>query len=132
MTWLFDNQELTSPPETVVGFVYCITNLLNNKQYIGKKTFYFSKTKTIKGKKKRLKVESDWKDYYGSSEELQQDVKTFGAENFKREIIHLCKTKGTMSYLELREQVDRRVLERQDLFYNKQIHCRIHTSHLKL
>lgn len=131
MTWIFEGAELQEIPEPFVGFVYCITNLINNKRYFGKKTFYFSKTRTIKGKKKRIKVESDWKDYFGSSEELLREVARLGKENFKREILHLCKNKGMMSYLELREQMDHRVLENPDLFYNRQIHCRIHTSHVK-
>lgn len=131
MTWIFEGAELHEIPEPYIGFVYCITNLINNKRYFGKKTFYFSKTRTIKGKKKRTKVESDWKDYFGSSEELLKEVAHLGKENFKKEILHLCKNKGMMSYLELREQMDHRVLENPDLFYNRQIHCRIHISHVK-
>lgn len=132
MTWFYNGEEVTTPPEGILGFVYCITNLEDNRQYIGKKTFYFAKYKIVKKKKKRIKVESDWKEYYGSSEELQNDVNTKGESQFRREILYFCKTKGMMSYLELREQVDRRVLENQSLFYNKQIHCRIHASHIKL
>ena len=85
----------------------------------------------MKGKKKRFKVESDWKTYWSSSDELKQDVKNLGEENFKREIVHLCFGKGELSYLELREQIDRRVLEYPTDWYNNLIHCRIHGSHLK-
>lgn len=132
MSWFYRGEELTAPPEGTLGFVYCITNLEDNRQYIGKKTFYFTKYKIVKKKKKRVKVESDWKEYYGSSDELQNDVKTKGESTFRREILYLCKTKGMMSYLELREQVDRRVLENPSMYYNRQIHCRIHSSHVKL
>ena len=86
------------------GFVYLITNNNNNKKYIGKKLFHFSKSKTVKGKKKRYKIQSDWKDYYGSNTKLQDDVKMHGVDSFKREILHLCKTKGQCNYLEAKEQ----------------------------
>jgi len=132
MTWQHAGIELETIPETVVGFVYRITNIVDGRRYFGKKTFYFSKTKMVKGKKKRTKVESDWKEYYGSSEDLKNDILKIGKENFKREILHFCKSKGMMSYLELREQMDHRVLEHPDEFYNRQIHCRIHTSHVKI
>lgn len=112
------------------GFVYKITNLTNGRQYIGKKLFYFSKTKQVKGKKKRIKVLSDWETYYGSSNFLLQDVETFGKENFKREILHLCKSKGLCSYLELKEQITHGVLE-SDMYYNGIIQVRIHKSHIK-
>ena len=132
MTWYYANEEVTTIPEGMVGFVYCITNTLDNRRYFGKKTFYFSKTRTIKGKKKRSKVESDWREYYGSSDELKKDVEKLGVFCFRRDIIHYCKNKGMMSYLELREQVDNRLLEKPELFYNRQIHCRIHQTHVKL
>lgn len=131
MTWLHANIELETIPESVVGFVYCITNIADGRRYFGKKTFYFSKTKVVKGKKKRIKVESDWREYYGSSEDLKLDIAKVGKENFKREVLHFCKNKGMMSYMELKEQMDHRVLEHPDQFYNRQIHCRIHTSHIK-
>ena len=67
-------------------------------KYIGKKNFYFSKTKQVKGKKKRIKVESDWKEYYGSNKTLAEHVSLFGENKFIREIIHLCYTKGEMTY----------------------------------
>jgi hypothetical protein len=111
------------------GFVYLITNTTNDKKYVGKKLFQFSKTKTVKGKKKRSKVASDWKEYYGSNGELQQDVENLGADKFKREILYICKTKGECSYLEAYEQFMRRVLLRDD-YYNSFVGCRIHAKHL--
>ena len=115
--------------ESWVSFVYLITNLVNDRKYIGKKGFTFSKTKQVKGKKKRIKVESDWKDYYGSSEELKADVEKFGEKAFRREIIRLCKSKGEASYFEAKEQFSRNVLE-LDEYYNSWISCRIRKSHL--
>ena len=112
------------------GFVYIITNLSNNKKYIGKKFFYSSKTKQVKGKKKKVKVFSDWENYYGSNSELKNDVETLGKELFSREIIHLCKSKGAAGYLEAKEQFNRNVLESDD-YYNTWIMVRVRKSHLK-
>lgn len=137
--WFYNDELIEQLPEDCVGFVYIITNLTNNKKYIGKKLAKFSKTKvrTVKlksgekrKKKIRTKEESDWKEYWSSSEELKKDVKSLGEQNFRREILHFCKSKGGLSYMELREQVDRRVLESED-FYNGIIQVRIHKSHIK-
>lgn len=83
------------------GFVYLITNLTNQRQYIGRK--YFWSFRTPKGKKRKVKQESDWKRYYGSCPELKEDVKEFGKENFKREILSLHETKGKTNYEETRQ-----------------------------
>lgn len=112
------------------GFVYIITNLISGKKYVGKKFFYSSKTKVIKGKKKRYKIFSDWQTYYGSNTELQNDVKIHGEGFFSREIIHLCKSKGECGYLEAKEQFDRSVLESTD-YYNTWIMVRVRKSHIK-
>lgn len=113
-----------------MGFVYLITNRLDGRKYVGKKLLTFASTRQVKGKKKRVRVASDWMDYYGSSDELKADVEKLGAEHFHREILHLCATKGECNYLEAREQFDRRVLESDD-YYNGQIQCRIHQTHIK-
>jgi len=112
------------------GFVYEITNLTNKRKYIGKKFFYSAKTRQVKGKKKKVKVSSDWKTYYGSNAELVNDVKLHGEENFKREILHLCKTKGECGYLEAKEQFVRGVIETED-YYNTWIMVRVRKSHIK-
>jgi len=126
--WLYNNVEFNDIGE-YVGFVYLITNLTNDRKYIGKKNFYFSKTRTVKGKRKRTKVESDWKDYYGSNKELQEDVERLGSYNFKREILRLCKSKGEFSYFEAKYQFEKNVLE-TDEYYNSWISCKIHKKHL--
>ena len=131
LEWVYDNKEFNE--EQIgdnYGFVYIITNLSNNKKYIGKKFFYSSKTKQVKGKKKKIKVSSDWKDYYGSNNELKNDIELLGKELFKREIIHLCKSKGDCGYLEAKEQFVRHVLETDD-YYNTWIMVRVRKSHLK-
>ena len=118
LNWKYNNKDFE---ETDIGdnygFVYIITNKKTGKKYVGKKFFYSAKTKVIKGKKKRYKTSSDWQTYYGSNTELQNDVKLHGMENFEREIIHLCKSKGECGYLEAKEQFDRSVLESND-YYN--------------
>ena len=137
--WTFQGQEVTDLPDDIVGFVYCITNLANERMYIGKKLAKFARTtyKTVKlknGKKKRKKirgkVESDWRDYYGSSNELSRDVEELGKDKFAREILYYCYSKAECSYIEAREQFQRRVLESND-FYNGHIQLRVHKKHIK-
>lgn len=131
INWLHNNKDFTEDMiGDYYGFVYEITHLITGKKYIGKKFFYSLKTKQVNGKKKRVKVASDWQSYYGSNEELKSDVKTNGKESFRREILHLCKTKGECGYLEAREQFDKRVLE-CDNYYNTWIMVRVRKSHIK-
>jgi len=114
------------------GFIYIITNLSTNKKYIGKKFFYSTKTKQVKGKKKRMKVQSDWKSYYGSNQDLKDEVKELGKDLFTREIIHLCLSKGECNYMEAREQFVQDVLRKPNEFYNHWIMVRVHRNHLKI
>ena len=119
--------------EEYQGFVYEITDLSNNKKYIGKKNFKaIKKLKPLKGQKRgrRKVVESDWMDYYGSSLEVKQLVEEKGPGNFYREILYLCKSKGEMGYMEAREQFLRDVLLDEN-YYNGIIQCKIHRSHVQ-
>jgi len=131
LNWTYNDKEFT---EDLIGdnlgFVYEITNLENNRKYIGKKLFHSSKTKQVKGKKKRIKVPSDWQTYYGSSADLAKDVLSLGQEKFQRKIIHLCKSRGECSYLEAKEQFLNCVMERDD-YYNTWIMVRVRKSHIK-
>lgn len=138
MTWLFEGTVVEQLPEDCVGYVYCITNMVTGRMYIGKKLAKFSKTtyKTVKlknGNKKRkrikTKIDSDWQEYWGSNLTLQQDVKDLGADKFKREILHYCSSKAICSYLEAKEQFDRRVLESEE-YYNNIINLRVHGAHI--
>ena len=138
MSWLYNNEPVQELSECV-GFVYLITNKVSNRRYIGKKLSHFSKTSiktvTLKSgikKKKKIKtqVESDWRTYWSSSTELQNDVKELGEENFTREILFYCQSKAECTYREASEQFRLKVLESDD-FYNGQISCRIHKSHIK-
>ena len=138
MTWQYQNQPVDVLPEDCVGFVYLITNNLSGRMYIGKKLAKFSKTRyqTIKlknGKKKRKKIrskiDSDWREYWGSSPELAADITQLGSHNFTREILYYCRSKAECSYVEAREQFSRRVLESTD-YYNGHIQVRVHGSHI--
>ena len=126
--WLYNNEPFDDIAD-YVGFVYIITNLTNGRKYIGKKNFYFSKTRTVKGKKKRSKIESDWREYYGSNKELLEDVEKLGRDLFKREIVRLCKSKGEFGYWEAKLQFENNVLE-SDEWYNTWIMVRVHKKHL--
>ena len=131
LNWEYNGKDFT---EDLVGnnygFVYQITNLTNGKKYIGKKFFYSAKTKQVKGKKKRYKASSNWQTYYGSSDNLTKDVLQLGHENFNREILHLCLTKGECGYLEAKEQFRNNVLE-TDNYYNSWIMVRVRKDHIK-
>jgi hypothetical protein len=128
--WLYNGEIVNSELlENYLGFVYNITNLTNNRKYIGKKLLKRTKTTQVKGKKKRTLVESDWKKYYGSNKELQADVELLGVHNFKREILRLCKTKGECNYYEAREQFLLDVLSNPE-YYNTWIQVKVHRKHL--
>ena len=136
--WTFNETIIETLPDACVGFVYLITNTITGRKYIGKKLAKFSKTTykmvklkngIMKKKKIKRKVDSDWREYYGSSDELNKDVTKLGKENFHREILFFCKSKAECSYIEAREQFSRKVLESED-YYNGQISIRTHKSHI--
>ena len=128
--WTYKGEEVNELPLDCEGFVYLITNLANNKKYIGKKLARFKVTKPpLKGRKnkRRSTKESDWKTYWGSSDHLNADVEEFGEENFTREILHYCQSRGMLSYIEAKEQFDREVLL-TDEYYNGIINVRVGSS----
>lgn len=131
--WYYNDKEFTETPEDYQGFVYQITELDTGKKYVGKKNFWRPKTLPVtKTRKRRVRtrVESDWRNYYGSSKEVQLLVESKGTSNYKRIILRLCKTKGEMSYYEAKEQFDKDVLL-SDEYYNEFIGCKIHSRHVK-
>ena len=125
--WTYQEKPINELPDDVVGFVYQITNTTNDRMYIGKKLAKFKRSrKPLKGRKnkRRYKVDSDWQDYYGSSDELAIDIKKLGKEHFKREILFYCYSKAELSYVEAREQFARKVLESNN-YYNGHIRVRV-------
>lgn len=130
MTWLYNGSPVIEIDPQYKAFVYLITNNVTGRQYIGLKQTTSAKTKQVKGKKKRVHVESDWRDYWSSSEELKSDVEKLGEDKFTREILFWCMMKSHANYLEAREQMDRRVLENPDRYYNGIINCRVNRRHL--
>lgn len=131
--WYYNDEPFDITPEEFQGFVYIITDLENQKKYIGKKFFWkpktLPKTKTRK-RRVRTRVESDWRSYYGSSMEVKLLVEEKGTNRFQRKILKLCRTKGECSYYEAKFQFEYDVLLRDD-FYNEFIGCKIHSKHLK-
>ena len=136
--WTYNNEVVNELPDDVEGFVYLITNLVDNRKYIGKKLARFKTTKPpLKGRKNKRRgfKESDWRTYWGSSDHLNADVKKLGKDNFtreipdkfSREILHYCPSRGALSYVEAKEQFDRRVLE-TDEYYNGIINVRVGSS----
>ena len=132
MQWTYQGKKVEELPEDCEAFVYLITNTTNDRKYVGKKLAKFKKTRPpLKGRinKRRSKVESDWRNYWGSSDQLQEDVNQIGEDKFTREILYYCPSRGVASYLEAREQFERRVLE-TDEYYNGIINVRVGGSKL--
>ena len=133
VNWTYQGKPLDTLPEECVGFVYLITNTKTGRMYVGKKLAKFKRSRPpLKGRKnkRRHTVESDWQDYYGSSDLLTEDVNKLGKEKFKREILYFCRSKGECNYLEAKEQFARGVLESDD-YYNGHIRVRVHGSVIK-
>jgi hypothetical protein len=127
--WVHNNKEFTDP-EDWYGFIYEITNNITGKKYIGRKYFTQSKTRQVKGKKKRSRVESDWRNYWGSNKELLADIDKYGKEHFTRNILMLCKSRGNTNYWEAKLQFDNNVLL-DDNYYNDWIMIKTHRKHIK-
>ena len=129
MTWYYNGVPFDDDG-TSFGFVYLIENLITGKKYIGRK--YFSKAgyKQVNGKRKKIRKASDWETYYGSNETLKKEVTELGAHNFRRTILHLCKTRSECSYFETREIFIRDALLSEN-YYNDWVSAKIRKAHLK-
>ena len=123
--WFYDGKPFDSTDiQDYFGFVYLIENNLNGRKYIGRK--YLWQFRTPKGKKRKVKSESDWKNYYGSCPELKEDIAKYGRENFSRTILSLHKTKGKTNYEETRQLFTNNVLTEsldngEPAYYNSNI-----------
>lgn len=139
MTWSYNGTPVTTLPEDCVGFVYLITNRTTQRKYIGKKLSRFTTTrlKTVilkNGKKKKKKIrqqtDSDWQTYWGSNDLLLADVQELGEDQFTREILQLCASRGECSYWENYYIFQSHALLSPD-YYNQWTSCKVHRSHLK-
>ena len=113
--------------EETFGFIYEITNAITNKKYIGKKQCVSRiKRKPLKGKtRNRIEYkESDWKQYTSSSNDLNEEIKKYGKDKFEFKILRTCDSKWALAYYEVKEQIDKNVLFRED-YHNGIINCRI-------
>lgn len=130
--WTYNGKEYDEQPNDYQGFVYIITELDTGKKYVGKKNFWRPKVLPKNSKRSRnvrTRVPSDWRTYFGSNTDIQTLKEDKGEDNYKREIIRLCHTKGEMSYFEAKAQFDNDVLLSDD-WYNEFIGCKIHSKHL--
>ena len=134
MTWLWHDITFTQDdvPKDAVGFVYCITHLESGKRYIGQKRLQRNVVRApLKGQKRKRRsvIPSDWMTYWGSSDYLKDLVLKEGPQAFKREILHICFSKGMLNYTELQEQINRRVLF-DESYINGIVQVRINKSHV--
>ncbi len=129
MSWLYEDKEFTDV-EDYYGFIYLIENLVNGKKYIGRKFLTKAGYKTVKGKRKKIRVESDWRDYYGSSNSLKEDIDVYGKDSFRRTILRLCKSRGECNYFETKYIFDNDAIL-DPKYYNSWVSCKIQASHVK-
>jgi len=130
MSWTYNDNEVT--PEVIgdaYGFVYVITNEKTGRRYVGRKYFTKAGYKTVKGKRKKIRLSSGWEDYYGSNKALIEDVATLGEENFTRRIIKLCRNRSECSYWETHFIFQFEALL-SDRWYNEWVTCKISARHL--
>jgi len=128
--WLYNGEPYTEADSAMYGFIYRITHIPTNKQYIGRKYFTSAGSKVVKGKRKKIRKDSDWKDYWGSSKYLLADIEKFGKDQFKREIVKLCKNRTECSYYETKLIFEEDAILRDDR-YNHWVSCKITEMHVK-
>lgn len=128
--WRFRGQ-LFEDPADWLGFVYVIHNTRDDRRYIGKKLLRSTRTRMVKGRRRRTMIASDWQSYWGSNPHVHADRDRLGEDDFTRQIVYLVRSKGVLSYLEAKTQFDAGVLLRPDRFYNGIINCRINATHVR-
>jgi hypothetical protein len=129
MTWYYDGVPFEEDG-THFGFVYLIENLITGRKYIGRKYFTCAGYKQVNGKKKKIRKTSDWETYWGSNETLKREVAELGEHNFRRTILHLCKSKSECSYFETYEIFSRHALL-DSVYYNDWVSAKVRRAHLK-
>lgn len=132
--WLYNDASFDSENiQDYFGFCYLLTNIKTGRKYVGRK-YFLSNRKNPKKKRSRIIKESDWKEYYGSCDEIIKDIEK--GETFKREILSLHKTKGLVNFNEVRWQFHYEVLTKinekgEPLFYNSQILNRYYAKNIR-
>jgi len=130
LIWTHNNKEFTGEAiGEYFGMVYLITNTKTGRRYVGKKFFTKAARRQVKGKSRKVRIASDWEKYFGSNKVIQEEVKNLGEAVFKREVLHLCKSRSECSYWETWEIFNRDAL-RTDDYYNDWVSCRIRKAHL--
>lgn len=125
MTWTYNNEPVTQELlDDHWGFVYVIRNKVTGRRYVGKKFFTKAGYKTVKGKRKKIRLASDWESYYGSNKVLLEDVEKLGADQFERYIIRLCKNKSECTYWETHFIFQFEALL-SDRWYNEWVACKV-------
>lgn len=89
----------------VCGFIYLITNPIDHKYYIGKKSF---------------RGGTDWRIYTGSCKPLAKDMKRIGKDKFIFEVLDYASNQRDLTLKEAMYQIQFDVLNRED-FYNQNI-----------
>lgn len=131
--WYYKDEIFSSHhfDESCFGFIYIIEEISTGKIYVGQKQLWTSKTKTVNKKKKKIKVENDWRDYYSSSAYINEKVNSEGNKDFKRNVLFLIGSNGMLNWVEMILQVDLRMLENQEKYINGFVGGRIATLHVK-
>ena len=130
MTWTYKDAPVTQELlDDHWGFIYVIMNKVTGRRYVGKKFFTKAGYKTVKGKRKKIRLASDWETYYGSNKVLLEDVERLGADQFERYIIRLCKNKSECSYYETMFIFQFEALL-SDRWYNEWVSCKISKKHV--
>ena len=127
--WLYEDKEFEYDDQWY-GFIYLIENLVNGKKYIGRKFLTKAGYKTVNKKRKKIRVESDWATYYGSSPSLAKDIELYGHDKFKRTILRLCKSRGECNYFETKMIFDADAILDGN-YYNTWVQCKIQSSHVR-
>ena len=127
--WHYNGSPLLEIPDGVIGFVYCITNRLTGRKYIGKKNFFKMKTRSINKQPHKERVQSDFIEYYGSNSQINVDVLVNGPEHFHRDILVLCTSISMMSYWETKYIFMADAIVSPN-FYNEWVTCKITNKHV--
>jgi hypothetical protein len=132
MKWKYNGEPFNEMlSEMFFGFVYLITDNVNNRKYIGKKQFMSNRKMTPKQLKERIdkrlsrnRTESDWREYNSSCIPLQKEIEKHGIDKFDFEILHLCQSKSMLTYIELKLQMENDVIFKQE-YYNEVLGDRV-------